>query len=270
VAQRNARRRERFFRQHPNCCFCGGIVTAEEEDHFPSRALFLGRRWPEGYVFPACCNCNHVTARDELLVAWLSRTRDHVEHDPTRRAELEKLFAEIPRFFPGLLEGMRRITHRELRDARKKMGLTTLPPGVASTDLPLLSVKDERFHDAALNFGRKLGLALYYKHTGKALPKVGGVAVRWYSNIQIENDEIPRQLEAVLPHFPKLQRAQQNLSDQFFYRIGVQTDMNLATYLAIFRKSFGILGFISTDISVLKDLREGDGRRTFHVYDWPP
>jgi hypothetical protein len=34
------------------CCFCGERPAATE-DHQPAKALFDGREWPEGYVFPA-------------------------------------------------------------------------------------------------------------------------------------------------------------------------------------------------------------------------
>jgi len=53
-----ARRRraalDRFLAEDPVCCFCGGSRAAETGDHVPGRAIFLERKWPEGYLFPAC------------------------------------------------------------------------------------------------------------------------------------------------------------------------------------------------------------------------
>jgi hypothetical protein len=39
------RRKNRFFAEHPRCCFCGGDNEATTEDHQPARGLFDGRRW---------------------------------------------------------------------------------------------------------------------------------------------------------------------------------------------------------------------------------
>jgi hypothetical protein len=264
MSRRSLRRLE-FFRKHPLCCFCGGIAPATQEDHFPSRALFLNRVWPEGYAFPACAKCNHVTKHDELIVALLARLRGG-RADPETDGEFRRYLGDIRRYFPGLLESMRPPkTHRELRNSLKKYGLT-LQPGQASTDIPILSVKDERIQRAVLNFGHKLGIALYYKHTGKALPTPGAVALRWYSNLQIESDAIPRELADVMPLFPRLQRAQAKLSDQFFYRIGITEEETIGTFLAMFRESFAIVGFMSVDSKIFPGDRGAMIVRP--VYDW--
>jgi hypothetical protein len=68
-----ARRKRQFLAENPFCCFCGGGNPATTEDHVPHRALFTGRRWPEGYVFPACENCNSNTRLAEQVVNFLSR-----------------------------------------------------------------------------------------------------------------------------------------------------------------------------------------------------
>jgi hypothetical protein len=39
------------------------------------------------------------------------------------------------------------------------------------------------------------------------------------------------------------------LSDQFVYRVGIADEQTTGTFLAIFRRSFGILGFMAADIS---------------------
>src|SRR5262245_28261362 len=66
-------RKKKFFAEHPCCCFCRGSKRATTEDHQPARSLFDGRRWPEGYVFPACKRCNAVSRRDEAVLAYVSR-----------------------------------------------------------------------------------------------------------------------------------------------------------------------------------------------------
>lgn len=261
---RNASRRKKFFRTHPACCFCGGVVPAVEEDHFPSRALFRERVWPEGYAFPACAKCNRATSGDELLVAMLSRTRGGKE-DAAAKAELGRYIAAVREDFPGLLDAMQPRTHREYRNARKKHGLV-LQPGKVSTDLPIFLLSDPRIQNAVRNFAQKLGLALYYKHAGIPLPKTGGVAARWYSNLQVERDAIPRELAEVLPEFPKLSRGQVELTDKFFYRWGLTDAKMTGVFLAIFRRAFAIVGFVSTDMSAFPP---DNGPITARpVYDW--
>jgi len=92
----NAERRARFFRENPDCCFCGGVRPAVEEDHIPSRTLFTNRHWPEGYVFPACERCNRATSREELLVAFVARMRERNEASASIQ-EIDKYFADIAR-----------------------------------------------------------------------------------------------------------------------------------------------------------------------------
>jgi hypothetical protein len=264
TTSRKRRRRLEFFSKHPRCCFCGGIAPATEEDHFPSRALFLKRAWPEGYAFPACAKCNHVTKRDELIVALLSRIRGG-KANPESRGEMHRYFADVRKYFPGLLENMRPKTHREFRNARKKYGLT-LQPGQASTDMPILLLTDARIQSAVLNFAHKLGMALYYKHAAKPVPTAGGVALRWYSNLQVEIDAIPRELTDLMPTFPKLERARTSLSDQFFYRIGLVEEKTMGVFLATFREAFAIVGFLGVDATIFA----GDtGPMTVRpVYKW--
>ena len=66
-------RRTRFLAAHPYCCFCGGVVATETEDHIPARSLFVNRQWPEGYVFPVHLV---VCADDVLKRCTCDRTQD--------------------------------------------------------------------------------------------------------------------------------------------------------------------------------------------------
>ncbi len=273
-----ARRKRKFFSEHPFCCFCGGATPATTEDHFPSRALFRDRKWPEGYVFPACLPCNQATARDELIVAWISRLgvegfRSDAEADATLR-EFRELMESIAQNFPGLFQEMRARTTDEQR--RRALGLgIAMPPGSTLADVPVINSEDPRIQDAVLNFSRKLALALYYKTFAEAMPVGGGIAVRWYTNYQMQNEEIPQELAEIMPNFPKLTRANQPLQDQFFYRIGAAKEddgRRMAVFLALFQASFAVLGFMSNRKSMLQRLEqfEGMGRGVFAPYDWPP
>jgi hypothetical protein len=162
-----------------------------------------------------------------------------------------KLAHAVSRNFPGLMESMVP-SNRQLRDAAKKYGIER-PPGGTYRDVPVLSTTNPRIHDAVVGFSRKLFLALYYKHSGVPLPPSGGIAIRWYTNVQIFAGEIPESLNDVMPGFPKLERARKNLSEQFFYRWGMAPGHEAAVFLCIFREAFGVVGYLRTDRQLLPE-----------------
>ena len=257
-----ARRRQRFFSEHQLCCFCGGSALAVEEDHIPSKVMFAGRNWPEGFVFPACAPCNRATRDYEQVVAWLAR----MYPDPTEQSDIEEQkerFRAMERHFPEILAEMKP-TARQLREAETKYGISP-PPGRARDSIPVLSVRGEALNRAIFEFGRKLALALYYKHSGSILPSAGRIALRWYSNLQINADEIPRELASVLTQFPPLVRNSTSLGNQFFYRVGLADTKEMLAFLAMFRETFAIVGLVSVSGERLNDI---GGENVYTPYKW--
>jgi hypothetical protein len=241
MGQRNARTEE-FLRQHPFCCFCGGLTASTEPDHIPSRVMFRNRHWPEGYQFPACEACNRATRHDEQIVAMLTRLFPGPVN-PSDENEVTERIRAVAHNYPDVLKEMRPDA-RQVRTAAAKYGLER-PAGGTFADIPLLSVRGPLVNAAVHNFARKLFCALYYMHAEKALGPDSGIAVRWYTNLQIEADEIPRSLEPLLRGFAKLERARRVLDDQFFYRWGLTDTKDAAVFLTLFGRSFGILGFVN-------------------------
>jgi hypothetical protein len=76
-------RRRKLLEDGARCVFCGGGEPATTEDHVPARAFFDGRRWPEGFTFPACRACNEATRADEQLMAFIAFLGDE-RFDPSR------------------------------------------------------------------------------------------------------------------------------------------------------------------------------------------
>lgn len=237
-----SKRKKLFLSEHPICCFCGGIEQATEPDHIPSRVLFDNRQWPEGYEFPACVACNRETRHDEQVVAMLSRVYPDAT-TPEGKKETEERIRAVAHNYPEILAEMQP-TLRQKRNAIKKYNFI-LPAGQSSADLPVLSLKGSLVNKAVTNFGRKLFLALYYKHTGEILPKESGIALLWFSNLQIEGNELPKEIAGLVSNFPKLERCNTNLYDQFFYRYVFSDCGHLAVFVAFFRQSFAILGYIN-------------------------
>ncbi len=223
-------------------------MRATEEDHVPSRILFNDKQWPEGYVFPACAACNRASRHDEQVVAMLARIYPGATSEKERKAIEERIRA-VAHNFPDVLLEMKP-TANQVRNAAKRYGWD-LSNGITTSDLPVLSVRGPLVNAAIAHFGRKLFSALYYKHLGHALPATSGIAVKWYTNVQIDNDEIPRALEPVVRSWPTLVRSNTKLDDQFFYRYGVADTKRVAAFLAFFRRSFAMLGYVHLDAAEL-------------------
>jgi hypothetical protein len=234
--------KKQFLENNPFCCFCGGYTPSTEIDHIPARVLFDNRQWPVGYEFPACQPCNKASRHDEQVVGVLSRLYPEPKTGKKEKEFDERLRA-VADNYPGLLEEMIPSAD-QVQNALSKYNIRT-PGKLPPAGLAFVSVKGPLVNRAVANFGRKLFLALYYKHTGKILPKEGGIAILWYSNLQIENDEIPRELAPLVSGFPNLERSKMDLSDQFFYRFGVTEDLKASVFLAFFRRSFAILGYVN-------------------------
>lgn len=245
--------KRRFLAAHPYCCFCGGMAATEGPDHVPSRALFDGRQWPEGFEFPACFECNQASRFDEQIVAMLSRI--HSATEPTDRdlLEVQESIRAVAANDPEVLREMKMTPAQYERAATSyRLDRYRFPDG----ELPILAV-GPRIHAAIENVARKLFCALFYKHTSRILPVTGGIAYRWFTNMQIEADHIPRELDPLLKNFPVLQRANTKLDDQFFYRWVTADEKSIAVFLAFFRRSFAILGFVSDDATIFR-VQEGE------------
>lgn len=65
-------RTKKFIKKHPNCCFCGGESVTETIDHIPPRSLFLGKKYPKEFEFPACGSCNNKTSNEEDAARLIS------------------------------------------------------------------------------------------------------------------------------------------------------------------------------------------------------
>lgn len=191
----------------------------------PSRGVFLNRQWPVGYSFPACAACNASTRHEEKIVAMLSRLDPFKEPTPAEEAEAEKAMRAVFAAYPELAKQMIPSAN-EMRHALKRMELKR-PDGVATKDLPI--VKFPRgMVDALRVFGRKLALALHYKHSGRIVPKDAEVMVWLFTNAEHIAGKFPRQVLDIMPGVPALSRNAAPLQDQFFINMALQMTENWA------------------------------------------
>lgn len=131
------RRKERFLREHPYCCFCGGHTLATTEDHQPGRVFFRNREWPEGFVFPACVPCNAASRNSERILGVLI----HGHADDDDRSVYQKNLESVRREFPEQIQNLI-MTTREARNVFKDRGLKT-PRGFTFSEIPLVKIHHE-------------------------------------------------------------------------------------------------------------------------------
>jgi hypothetical protein len=240
---RRGDQKQQFLAAHPVCCFCGGTTPSVEPDHQPPRAMFDNRQWPEGYVFPACASCNHVTSEQEDIIAFLARSLLLGDENPQQKNEyLEKLRAMNWRHIE-MLRSME-MTANQKRRAFKERDLQK-PPGTIYSDFPMLNVEHPKITSAIKLFGAKLFLALHYKHHNVIAPPGAHVATLFVTNIQVEQGKIDDNIRSLMGRSAELVRACNDLSDQFNYSYAFsESDPSIGAYLCFFRRSFALIGFV--------------------------
>lgn len=245
-------RREAFFRDNPFCCFCGGSTPAAEIDHIPARHLFRGRQWPEGYEFPACSDCNRASSLDELALGALVRIQV-TPTDPPDEKEMQQAFDKLNKRRPEWLQAIRTFTRNEVRRTLKESGLS--PKAFPGGEVYMVQMPEELI-ESAHRYGKKLGRALYYKATGRALPLTGDVDVTTLTNTQWTSKDFPLESFHVLNTAPALSRSGLDLSDQFAYRYATTADTPAAAFLVQFRESLVLLLIAVEDAQKLQRLRQ--------------
>lgn len=234
------KRRNRFFEEHPYCCFCGGGVRATTIDHVPSKQFFTGKHRPAGLEFPACGPCNRETAGDEQVAALISRlypdsTTEHEKQD------IARIMNAVQRHRPEVLQEMWP-SPDQVRSAR---AVSNKFPGATG----VLSVNGPHVNKSIETFGVKLFCALHYHHTGRALPLAGGIAIRWYSNVDAVEGKIPDSMFKLMGDPVTLKQGTFEVGEQFFYQTAVSDTGLISAHFAAFRQSFAILGFAHEDVN---------------------
>lgn len=255
MGQAKQRARAILNMNHP-CIFCAGQALATTEDHQPAKALFDGREWPEGYVFPACKPCNQASKDAEHKLALLVRIDHENFSDPRRQQEFGKFLGAMRNNFPGLLQPL---TTNQKRRFFKSEDVTR-PPG-ALVDIHAAGIEADaatELFDITMN---KILRALHWKHTGNIVRWGEGVRSAWYSNAYFETfyESDEAKFYTNLPARPLILRNKRDLSDQFVYRYGKDDAGELSAFLIGFRNSFIVTGIVAQSDDVLNEIRSRAG-----------
>lgn len=233
------------------CIFCGGVKPANSAEHYPPKAVFTERRFPEGYVFPACQECNSGSRHQDKVIAFLSRMSPSVD---------EKLPSEILKLFKSLLNERPKDIRQffTLSAVNKKRAAEQMryqrPPGALYRDLPFVKVPD--WIDEIVNsFIQKLTKALHFHHTNLILPSTGVIESKWFTNANHLSGQIPEEIFTLPTEAPKLFRANVDLSEQFNYRYLITEDGQFAMYSVHFRFAFCFTSVLAFDKRRWEDMK---------------
>lgn len=237
-------RRQRFFAEHPYCCFCGGTAPATEIDHIPARYFFRNRQWPEGYEFPACHACNKGSSLDELVLGMLVRLRvNHATHG-IDQLELEDCVKKLQARRPEWTQAMRGLSRNETRRLLSAQGLPKVTPD--GKHLCAVAMPQE-FADAANRYAEKLARALYFKVTGRAVPVGCAVSAKAFTNAEWQSPNFPLEHTSILDNQPALSRSGVDLSDQFHYRYAVVDSPHGAGFVVHFGEGIAMVMTVFED-----------------------
>lgn len=251
-----SRRLHQFLTNHPKCCYCGGDTPATTEDHWPPRTVFVGRAWPEGYVFPACASCQIYTSNVEGLFGMICRLAPQNQAmDGRALAELEKQARGQAVRHPELMQSLM-LASREKRTVLRNRNARP-EPGQLIRDVPILTLRHPEVQRIIETCFQKLLLSLHYFHTGTALPRQGVAFLRWFSNGDPTSTDAFDEVSTKLPHQVQRKRGKVDLSDQFAYRFTISNDNSTSAFLAVFGESLAVLGFLCNDRSQISEATKG-------------
>jgi len=230
-------RKQRFFEEHPLCCFCGGETAATTEDHQPARVFFQGRQWPEGFVFPACEPCNKISSESEKLVSLLI----HGESGSGDRSKYQNLIMSIRREHPDLISSMLPRNANDTRRILRRKGISK-PQGIAFRDIPIVSLDSDFWAPHFELFARKILLALHYQCFGEALSSNGKIDFWIHTNVDQVAGKFPKEIIELAQNLALPARQKAPLHEQFAVRWSVVPQHSTALFATAFHGRFFVSG----------------------------
>lgn len=232
-ARLRERRKARFLRENPICCFCGGKAVATTWDHVPPRACFPNGHFPEEFEFPACMSCNQGTRRhDQIfgLYVHLAASDEENYDDPTVLRLARGVANNDRDALPRL-----NLTANQKRASLRQLGARRMP-GEALRDVPLIHIPPA-FNDAAISIARKLACALYYREShGRILSHGHRIAVGWN---QLQNPRFAPMVRFFIERLPDQTIGMRPNLAQPGRRFGYKSGLNEIEDFFIYAAQFG-------------------------------
>lgn len=164
--------------------------------------------------------------------------------------ELHQSISKMHDRHPDIINGMREMSRNETKRSLRENGFpsTSLPKPLYMVEFP------DSIIDVSERYGRKLGKALYYMHTGEIFPANGRVFCEVMSNIRFMSSNFPLDAFHMLVAKPAISRAGKSLADQFAYRWGITPEKDAAAFLIQFGESTAMLVIAYTDVKKYEEI----------------
>ena len=151
--------------------------------------------------------------------------------------------------FPDLLQTL---TSNEKRHYFRNERLPR-PEGIGLSNLPMVGIGSDLADESVNSMMRKLLKALHYKHTGYILPRSGSIALDWVTDAYLHTLKEDQEFIGSLRGTPTVKRNGTDLSNQFSYRYGVDTEQLVSAFILVFRNSLVGIEIVTPDERVFSD-----------------
>ena len=200
--------------------------------------MFIGKHRPKGLEQPCCLACNSGSRWFEDIVSFFGSVRLYGADDDHFEQKLKQLRNN---HYDAFLEMLPSPSTNKVR--RLYAGLTGEDLGMLSVDGPIVS-------KALSLYGAKLGLALHAECTGETLSSIGKVGVYVFTNKNMIEEDVPKQLFELLPDIRTLSQGQKNVGDQFKYSSRRTIEDGTSAHWVLFGTSLGYQLFVSENLTM--------------------
>jgi len=245
MSRRNRERRAAFFNRNPVCCLCGGETPATTIEHAPPRSLFVDRRIPGAFAFPACARCNSESKSADQIVAASTLIMGAAIKGHITQEYLNRLLQGIANNDPDFIRMFGRDSERS------HIRTNGLLREVFSVE-----VSREAYVRWIDPWAAKMGLAFWYHHQKEIFPTSGLILVHWFTNEGLFKGEFPADVFQRLPMANHIKQGRISNAHQFFYRYGFTDDAALGTFLFVFHQASALWVLLAKDRAVGDQFRD--------------
>lgn len=242
-------RRQRFFQDHPICCFCGGMSAAEEIEHLPPKIMFLQKHRPSGFEFPTCIKCNRASRKSDTLVSFLSKYGAYNDYSVRFRSDFEKEAKAAIHYCPEALDELLDIRNRNRRRERKL-------DQTAGSESVLIKAGEKQFEHINL-FAIKICAGTYYEATGKIASPDANIIVYIYTQVNSLDGTEPK-MPNFIGDFKTIRQGKWSVEDQFVYRYALEENRLGGVFDFMFHGNLRIVTFIFDDPSNKPKLEDAE------------
>jgi hypothetical protein len=264
-SKQKSRNRAAILARSSRCIFCLSEPTTIE--HMPPICMFPSRDRPSGMEYPACQTCNEGSRAADAAAAFFARLSPTTVTPPLELQEAHKYFRTLMSLAPGFSDEF----------LREEKSIIVMSKGKD----PIFTPKRQLILDGPIvngllrAFSVKVGMALFFEHTGNPLPADGVVYTKHYLNSGLTRNEV-KALLPVLPGGGQLKQGKKLSGIYFNYRFNTDEREMLAALVA-FNDNFFVRIFALSDPRIAQSLSAihespplGLGSLPFLAESWNP